>query len=1078
MAIAACLLSPKSAGAAQVSLSIETGEATTTLPELATQSGINLVFSRAHVSGVRTHAVSGQMEPSEAVEQMIDGTPLGFFVDDGSGAIVVFRNQPVPSKTREKPPGGYPEVETATNPNQQTMKETKTVEAPKRKLIGTILGALAMTVAPGLGAQEPTVTGDEGDETIVLSPFVVSADNDVGYYTNSTLAGSRLNSDLLTTPGAISVFNEDFLNDISANTLYDAIGYSMAFSVDVMSDNANHEQFSNGGINARGFPRSSNNSKDFFDSFLSTDRYNIERMTFSRGPNSILFGIGNPGGIIDTTTKRARFKDFGELTIQVDEFGSIRGSIDLNRQLIKDTLAVRLNLLADNKKDNRDFNHTGTKRGHLALTLKPFKATTIRVDFEKGDVERVFHRRWIARDGVSDWIAAGANPVDFDDFRNADGSINFNAARAFAGTSEAAFTNSDRILLVYEGGVLMPRNGRYEVASTGTNDAQLGLLETWDKDRGLTGPVNSSDHDLTAYSAFVEQRIGEDFFIEAAYRYEEENRWINNIVNHNNITPRLDVAPLLPSGEPNPDYDHYFMESFAQRTDQRNESESMRLTASYELDLDKPWVGRHRFAGLVQRVDGFRTSSRFAYANRTPLGNNTQVNPNRIVTRTYLSSPDRPFGERGYQADPSVQEVAPFELLNPATGAVVGTVTPDWVEDRRRPTEAINDSWMLAGQSFWWEGRIALTYGYREDTLDQRNFVETLASAGDVAANPGLLQREVIDAGLSDPETFDGETTSIGLAVQPLSWLTLTANASENFSPQNRFNIFNADIGNVSAEGTDFSIRLTPGGGNRFYAVINYFQTDVVNAGENLFTFFTPINQIWDTLDANGLVPNVERIIENSVYSRDFTADGYEVEFVANPTRNITLRANFTMRDNEVGNVASEVVRYLDENVPVWTPHRDVVLVDNTSLTVGDQIDLVQQRITNVRNEIGLASSDNVRERASFFGRYQFTEGSLRGFDMGLGVRYTGDRIIQYLNEPDGSLRPLESDAFTEFDLKIGYKRKIADGKINWNLQLNVRNLFNEDDAIVTRVAPGTLQARNYVLIPPRVISLSSSFRF
>jgi hypothetical protein len=79
MAIAACLLSPKPAGAAQVSLSIETGEATTTLPELATQSGINLVFSRAHVSGVRTHAVSGHLKPSEAVEQMIDGTPLGFF---------------------------------------------------------------------------------------------------------------------------------------------------------------------------------------------------------------------------------------------------------------------------------------------------------------------------------------------------------------------------------------------------------------------------------------------------------------------------------------------------------------------------------------------------------------------------------------------------------------------------------------------------------------------------------------------------------------------------------------------------------------------------------------------------------------------------------------------------------------------------------------------------------------------------------------------------------------------------------------------------------------------------------------
>ena len=1085
LTIVACLVIPERALAGPVSLAIEAGEASETLQQLATQTGVNLVFSKGHVSGIRTQAVSGNLEPSKAVEWMIHGTSLGFFVDDTSGAIVVFRNQPNPNQSRERSSGGNPAVETAIHPNHQVQTVMKDMQedmitkvAPRRNLIGAILGTIAVTVAPGLNGQESTDRLNEEDQIFELSPFEVSAADDVGYYTNSTLAGSRLNSNLLTTPSAISVFNEDFLNDISANTLYDAIGYSMAFSVDVMSDNANHEQFSNGGVNARGFPRSSNNSKDFFDSFLSTDRYNIERITFSRGPNAILFGVGNPGGIINTTTKRTRFADFNEFTFQLDEYGTIRASTDINRELIDERLAVRVNLLFDDRKDNRDFNKTGSERGHFAVTYKPFKTTTIRADFEKGNVDRVFHRRWIARDGVSDWIAAGSKAVDFDGFRNADGSINFNAARTFAGGNEAAFTNNDRMLMVYENGVLVGSNGRYEVASTGTNNMQLELIDFWGRDSGLTGPTNSSDHDLEAYSVFIEQRIGQNFFIEAAYRYEEENRWIDTIVNHTSITPRLDVAPTLPNGAANPNYEHYFIESFAQLSDQLNESESMRLTASYELEFENKWAGRHRFAGLLQRVDGFRALSRYAFANRTPLGGNRQVNPNQIVLRTYLASPGQSSGERGFMADPSVLEAAPFELLNPVTGAVVGTVTPDWVEDRRRPSSALNESWMLAGQSFWWDDRIALTYGYREDTLDQRNFVETVASAADAAANPSLLQREILDAGLGEVEIFAGETTTLGLAVQPLTWLTLTANASENFSPQNRFNIYNQNIGNVTAEGSDFSIRLSPGGGNRFFFVLNYFQTEVVNAGENLFSFFTPINQIWDTIEAGNLGPDGERIIENSGYSRDFTADGYEIELVANPTPNITLRANFTLRENEVGNVAGEVVRYLEENVPVWTPFRDVVLVDNTSLTIGDQIDLVQQRIVNVRNEIGRASSDNVRERASFFGRYQFTQGSMKGFDVGLGIRYTGARIAQYLVDADGTLQPFMTDGYTEVDLKIGYKRKIANGKVDWNLQINVQNLFNKDAAVVTQVNPNTLQARTYALIQPRVVSLSSSFRF
>ena len=62
----------------------------------------------------------------------------------------------------------------------------------------------------------PTRATTGAEDTIILSPFEVNATADTGYMATSTLAGSRLNSSLLTTPSAISVFTKDLLNDIAA----------------------------------------------------------------------------------------------------------------------------------------------------------------------------------------------------------------------------------------------------------------------------------------------------------------------------------------------------------------------------------------------------------------------------------------------------------------------------------------------------------------------------------------------------------------------------------------------------------------------------------------------------------------------------------------------------------------------------------------------------------------------------------------------------------------------------------------------------------------------------------------------
>ena len=63
-------------------------------------------------------------------------------------------------------------------------------------------------------------------EVFELSPFQVDASGDDHYRAGSTLAGTRLNSDLSDVAAAISPFTKEFINDIGADSVEDMLAYS------------------------------------------------------------------------------------------------------------------------------------------------------------------------------------------------------------------------------------------------------------------------------------------------------------------------------------------------------------------------------------------------------------------------------------------------------------------------------------------------------------------------------------------------------------------------------------------------------------------------------------------------------------------------------------------------------------------------------------------------------------------------------------------------------------------------------------------------------------------------------------
>lgn len=146
-------------------------------------------------------------------------------------------------------------------------------------------------------AEKPAERNSDG--TLVLSPFEVTANNDVGYIATNSLAGSRLNSALKDTPAIIDVFTKEFLADLGANDLPTAMAYANNSQEDV----GDTLRVINGGdtvsagaafqFRSRGLPGS--RARNYFDTRLPIDLFVVERLDESRGPNSVTLDTESAG---------------------------------------------------------------------------------------------------------------------------------------------------------------------------------------------------------------------------------------------------------------------------------------------------------------------------------------------------------------------------------------------------------------------------------------------------------------------------------------------------------------------------------------------------------------------------------------------------------------------------------------------------------------------------------------------------------------------------------------------------------------------------------------------------------------
>ena len=276
-----------------------------------------------------------------------------------------------------------------------------------RRLGAALLLALAaplfaQTTPPPSAAPSAAVT----EEAVKLNPFVVSEDDNVGYAATSTLAGTRINTALRDVGAAISIVTPEFLRDTAATNLGELLSLTTATEVGGVSGN-----FA-GGATASGRPDQSDSrenpqgnnrvrgigaatsTRDYFITDIPFDSYNSSGVTISRGPNSLLFGIGNPAGVIEGSIIHPQLqRNRTEIGTRYGSENSYRGTVDLNRVLEKGRVAFRIATVNEqnNYQQKPAFDRKRRAYGAVTVVLRDGKQSTwfgkssVRASGELGD---------------------------------------------------------------------------------------------------------------------------------------------------------------------------------------------------------------------------------------------------------------------------------------------------------------------------------------------------------------------------------------------------------------------------------------------------------------------------------------------------------------------------------------------------------------------------------------------------------------------------------------------------------------------------------------------------------------------
>lgn len=624
---------------------------------------------------------------------------------------------------------------------------------------------LAYLVCASAAALAQTPTGAAGqaaeEEPLELSPFVITSTQEMGYRATSTLAGTRLNTSLKDVGAAVSVYTKEFLDDINVQSIEDILTYTtsteggglMGNYTGITGESSEGARADPGSVNRVRALAQATRTRDFFPSDIPSDTYNFESLTINRGPNAILAGVGNAGGVIDASIRKAGFADRTQILLRYGDENSTREELHFNRVLVPNRVAIRFDFLNKHQQFRQEPTYEKDRRITVGTTIRLREAghqtllgrTTLRANFEAGRIEGVppdqltpvgsFHSWWGNANPLLDkWSANGAMQQIYNNAGTVVPATGTTAgfplyrqiALVFAdpksGQAGVGFTDRDLAPIQgfigqIPGGAQGP--GGFLRGTGDPNRARKGFARTRITDRNvfdfynnlMTGAFDFRQQSFNAADVRVEQLfLGGRAGLEAAYnRQTFENRRDFPIAGGDSEV-FIDVNKFLsirsdayPNGIPNPNFGRPFIVSRDAFRDQANRSErdAWQANAFYRHDFTREagwakWLGKHSLSALVFKTDieRFNRSYRSTW---DPTGEINTLAATGAAPGTFAAQVNAWF----YIGDSLLNAASPADIrLNPISSSrprygetytvrVYDTVQKRFVTGTSRPTRVL-----------------------------------------------------------------------------------------------------------------------------------------------------------------------------------------------------------------------------------------------------------------------------------------------------------------------------------------------------------------------------------------------------
>ena len=275
------------------------------LNDWARQTRIELIVPPALVVGKTAPAVSGQLTPQQALDRLLAGSGLAAAAD---GAAMVVRD----------------------------------------------------TAAGSRSALPPVLVTAQAERETATGPVR-------GYAARRSATGTKTDTPIIETPQSITVIAADQIEVLGAQSITDAVAYSVgALRAPYMERTGDVVVLRGFSVNAS-YRDGTRYQTNRFDG--QQEPYGLERIEVLKGASSILYGAAEPGGVLNTVSKRPTTDPLRELNVSLGSFNRKQVSGDFGGALSEDG-AWSYRLTALKRDSDTSIDHVPDNRTYIAPALK------------------------------------------------------------------------------------------------------------------------------------------------------------------------------------------------------------------------------------------------------------------------------------------------------------------------------------------------------------------------------------------------------------------------------------------------------------------------------------------------------------------------------------------------------------------------------------------------------------------------------------------------------------------------------------------------------------------------------------